>query len=323
MHFTFVLAAFVGNAAAHGVVSSFKTDGAEHQGYMMNYYYDTKNGKALPPLAAWSAENLDNGFVSPNNYTHPDIICQKNGKPANLTVQVAAGGAIDFQWTKWAHFDSMMTYVAPCNGDCSAVDKTTLKWVKIDEAGIDFDTQEWAARKMVNNNRTWTTKIPSTLAAGNYVFRHEIIAVHGSNRIGGVQNYPQCFNIETIGSGTAKPEGVLGTKLYTPTDPGLYFNPYTILKNYTIPGPPLFKDGNGGLTDGSVRSSIAKDQTIAPIIATTLVTSRLPKPTTFEAITNAFPTATSVPSDSSPKPSASGCRAVRKAKNQKTRHSRF
>ncbi|KNB00452.1 hypothetical protein FOXG_04019 [Fusarium oxysporum f. sp. lycopersici 4287] len=138
MHFTFVLAAFVGNAAAHGVVSSFKTDGAEHQGYMMNYYYDTKNGKALPPLAAWSAENLDNGFVSPNNYTHPDIICQKNGKPANLTVQVAAGGAIDFQWTKWAHFDSMMTYVAPCNGDCSAVDKTTLKWVKIDESGDRF-----------------------------------------------------------------------------------------------------------------------------------------------------------------------------------------
>ncbi|KAF5261872.1 hypothetical protein FOXYS1_7423 [Fusarium oxysporum] len=323
MHFTFFLAAFVGNAAAHGVVSSFKTDGAEHQGYLMNYYYDTKNGKALPPLAAWSAENLDNGFVSPNNYTHPDIICQKNGKPANLTVQVAAGGTIDFQWTKWAHFGPMMTYVAPCNGDCSAVDKTTLKWVKIDEAGIDFDTQVWAARKMVNNNRTWTTKIPSTLAAGKYVFRHETIAVHGSNRIGGAQNYPQCFNIEIIGSGTAKPEGVLGTKLYTPTESGLYFNPYTILKNYTIPGPPLFKDGNGGLTDGSVRSSIAKDQTTAPIIATTLVTSRLPKPTTFEAITNAFPTATSVPSDSSPKPSASGCRAVRKAKNQKTRHSRF
>ncbi|EWZ01136.1 hypothetical protein FOYG_00814 [Fusarium oxysporum NRRL 32931] len=268
MHFTFVLAAFVGNAAAHGVVSSFKTDGAEHQGYLMNYYYDTKNGKALPSFG-----------------------CMKNGKPANLTVQVAAGGTVDFQWTKWAHFGPMMTYVAPCNGDCSAVDKATLKWVKIDEAGIDLDTQEWAARKMVNNNRTWTTKIPSMLAAGNYVFRHETIAVHGSKRIGGAQNYPQCFNIEIIGSGTAKPEGVLGTKLYTPTDLGLYFNPYTTLKNYTIPGPPLF-------IYGSVRSSIAKDQTTAPIIATTLVTSRLPKPTTFEAITNAFPTATSVPSDS-------------------------
>ncbi|KAI1019129.1 hypothetical protein LB503_009120 [Fusarium chuoi] len=323
MHFNFFLAAFVGNVAAHGVVSSFKTDGVEHHGYLMNYYYDAKNGKSLPPLAAWSAENLDNGFVSPDNYTHPDIICQKNGKPANLTVQVAAGGTVDFQWTEWAHFGPMMTYVAPCGGDCSTVDKTTLKWVKIDEAGINFDTQEWAARKMVNNNRTWTTKIPSTLAAGNYVLRHETIAVHGSYKIGGAQNYPQCFNIEITGSGTAKPEGVLGTKLYTPTDPGIYFNPYTTLKNYTIPGPPLFKNDNGSLGNGAITLSSAKGQTTATSIATTLVTSGLPEQTTVDALTNAFPTATIIPNETPAKSSATGCRAVRNGKQQRSRRSQF
>ncbi|RBA13276.1 hypothetical protein FPRO05_13703 [Fusarium proliferatum] len=268
MHFCFFLAAFVGNAAAHGVVSSFKTDGVEHQGYLMNYYYDAKNGKSLPPLAAWSAENLDNGFVSPDNYTHPDIICQKNGKPANLTVQVAAGGTVDFQWTKWAHFGPMMTYVAPCGGDCSTVDKATLK-------------------------------------------------------IGGAQNYPQCLNIEITGSGTAKPEGVLGTKLYTPTDPGIYFNPYTTLKNYTIPGPPLFKNDNGSLGNRVITSSSARGQTTATSIATTLVTSGLPTQTTVDALTNAFPTATTIPNETSAKSTATGCRAVRNGKHQRTRRSQF
>lgn len=160
-------------------------------------------------------------------------------------------------WTAWpeSHIGPVLTYVANCgtaDDACSTVDKTTLKWVKIDEAGINLDTQKWAAEDLIANNNTWSVTVPDSLAPGPYVFRHEIIAMHGAGSEGGAQNYPFCINIAITGSGTESPEGTLGTELYTSTDPGILFNPYTTLTDYTIPGPALFGSGStGGSTGGS------------------------------------------------------------------------
>lgn len=93
---------------------------------------------------------------------------------------------------------------------------------------------------MINNGNSWTTKVPSSLAPGNYVFRHEIIALHGAGSANGAQNYPQCFNVKVTGSGTANPTGVAGTSLYTATHPGILFNPYVTITNYPMPGPALW-----------------------------------------------------------------------------------
>lgn len=38
---------------------------------------------------------------------------------------------------------------------------------------------------------SWPVKIPSSLAPGNYVIRHEIIALHAAGSSNGAQNYPQ------------------------------------------------------------------------------------------------------------------------------------
>lgn len=57
-----------------------------------------------------------------------------------------------------------------------------------------------------------------------------------------MQNYPQCVNIVVTGSGTKSlPAGTPATSLYKPTDPGILFNPYTTITNYTIPGPALWQ----------------------------------------------------------------------------------
>lgn len=92
----------------------------------------------------------------------------------------------------------------------------------------------------MDQNSSWTITVPSSLVAGNYVFRHEIIALHGAASLDGAQNYPQCFNIEITGSGTESPSGVLGTDLYQETDPGIYINPYTTITSYDMPGPTLY-----------------------------------------------------------------------------------
>ncbi|KAH6847729.1 glycoside hydrolase family 61 protein [Chaetomium sp. MPI-CAGE-AT-0009] len=239
-------AALVGALATtvlgHGMVTSFNTDGKTNQGFILDYYYAKVNGQPVPDIAAWYAENLDSGFVAPNEYQTAHINCHKNATPGTLTATVAAGGTVDFNWpATWPHpYGPILTYIAKCSGDCTKADKSTLKWVKIEEAGIDYATQKWASQTLVDQGGVWSTTVPKSIAPGNYVFRHEIIALHGAGSLNGAQNYPQCFNIQITGSGTANPEGVLGTELYKNTDPGIHFNPYTTITDYKIPGPALF-----------------------------------------------------------------------------------
>ncbi|KAK2001381.1 family 61 glycosyl hydrolase [Colletotrichum falcatum] len=238
---------FAAGALAHGTVDGYVFDGAYTEGYSLDYYYQKQNGGTPPTIAAWSAENLDNGFIDGTGYASADINCHKNAAPGGTAAKVAAGGKVEFQWSTWpeSHVGPVLTYAAKVDGDFASVDKAALRWIKIDEAGIDVDTQEWAATKLIKNNNTWTSTIPSDLAAGNYVLRHEIIAMHAAGTLNGAQNYPQCVNVEITGSGTASPEGTLGTELYKATDAGILFNPYTTISDYTIPGPALFGSGGG------------------------------------------------------------------------------
>lgn len=243
MKTTLTLLASAIAVSAHGTVPSLRVDGTTHPGFLLSYYYDIINGQPVPDVAGWYAENLDNGFVAPAAYNTPAINCHIAAKPAPISVPVAAGSEIEFLWSEWpeSHVGPVLTYAAKCPGDCSSVDKETLKWTKIEEAGIDFSTQVWAATDLIANNNTWATTVPSGLAPGNYVFRHEIIAMHGAGSENGAQNYPQCFNIEVTGSGTQElPEGTLGTDLYTADHPGILFNPYQELTEYDIPGPALW-----------------------------------------------------------------------------------
>ncbi|KAK8064393.1 endoglucanase-4 [Apiospora phragmitis] len=249
--------AFAATALAHGNVNSFSTDDKKQQGFLMDYYYQAKNGGSAPKVAAWSTENLDNGFIDPTMYKTSDINCHKKAQPGALTSSVKAGGEVSFDWGNWPHdIGPVLTYVADCGGDCSKTDKTALKWVKIDESG--YEGGKWGAAKLVANGGTWTTKVPENLKAGNYVFRHEIIALHAAGQENGAQNYPQCINIAVTGSGTELPEGTLGTDLYTSKDAGILFNPYQgTISSYTVPGPKLFGTAGGGGGGGAAAASSA------------------------------------------------------------------
>jgi hypothetical protein len=59
--------------------------------------------------------------------------------------------------------------------------------VKIDQEGLVSGTQnagKWAGDSIMDT-LTWTSTIPASLAPGNYLIRHELIAVHQANN-------PQC-----------------------------------------------------------------------------------------------------------------------------------
>ncbi|PGH04899.1 hypothetical protein AJ80_08448 [Polytolypa hystricis UAMH7299] len=231
---------------AHGYVTGIVADGQYHGGYLVDSYPYTNTP---PDVVAWSSGATDLGFVDGSGYSSPDIICHRSSEPGALSAEVAAGGSIELQWTEWpeSHHGPVIDYLANCNGDCSSVDKTQLKFFKISEAGlIDGSSPpgNWASDDLIRNNQSWTLTIPESVAPGNYVLRHEIIALHSAGDNNGAQNYPQCFNLKITGSGTQNPEGVLGTSLYTNTDPGIKIGIYQPLASYEIPGPALIGGGD-------------------------------------------------------------------------------
>ena len=98
--------------------------------------------------------------------------------------------------------------------------------------------------------------IPSSIAAGNYVLRHEIIALHSARTINGAQNYPHCINLKVTGSGNDKLSlGTLGTALYKPGEPGIKIDIYKPLQ-YQMPGPPLYKGGTTASAATSIDSGL-------------------------------------------------------------------
>lgn len=266
-----LLGSLAASAYAHGRVTSITADGETYDGFLNNYIYMPDP----PAIVAWSADNGDNGFVDGSAYTSGDIICHREAKAGKISASVAAGSKVEIQWgpDAWpeSHHGPVIDYLAKCDGDdCTTVDKETLKFFKIDEAGlIDGSSApgKWASDELIAADGKWSVTIPESLAPGQYVLRHEIIALHSAGDTNGAQNYPQCFNLEVTGSGTANPEGVLGTALYTPEDAGIKVGIYSALgDSYEIPGPALWdgaSSGSSGPATGNSTSGSASPSGVA------------------------------------------------------------
>ncbi|KAH8893148.1 family 61 glycosyl hydrolase [Thozetella sp. PMI_491] len=226
----------------HGLVSGIMADNVYYEGYNPNMQYN----KDAPQVVGWSIpQDQSLGFISAKQFNTPDMVCHTGATPAPIAAKVTAGTNVTLYWTPWpdSHHGPVMDYLAPCNGDCASVDKNNLAFFKIDAVGLLDGSKApgvWADDEMISNNNTWTVKIPASIAPGNYVLRHETIALHEAQNEGGAQAYPQCVNLEVSSQGADTPEGVVATKLYTPTDPGIKFNIYQTLSEYPMPGPTLY-----------------------------------------------------------------------------------
>jgi AA9 family protein len=89
---------------------------------------------------------------------------------------------------------------------------------------------------LLQNNLTWHVRIPLDIAPGNYVLRHEMIALHAAGNKDGAQNYPFCFSLAISGDGSKNPDGVLATNLYKNDHPGILFDLFRKYSTYSIPG---------------------------------------------------------------------------------------
>lgn len=229
------------------------------------FYSSTK-----PQRAGWFALNQDNGFVSPDAFGTTDIACHKSATAGTTEIPVTAGSTVTLTWNTWpeSHHGPVIDYLAKCSGACTSAKAGDLSFFKIQQSGlVDGSTPpgKWGTDTLMANGLKWNVKIPSTIAAGSYVLRHELIGLHSAGSQNGAQNYPQvsplhsspptlvrdrvcwqdnttddgkqCINFKVASSGTANPAGTKGNALYKATDPGILINIYQKLTSYIVPGP--------------------------------------------------------------------------------------
>ncbi|GJD05224.1 cellulose-growth-specific protein [Colletotrichum higginsianum] len=176
--------------------------------------------------------------------------------PAKLVAKAAAGEEVTLNWTLWpeSHVGPTITYMAKCpSDDCTSWQPgTEAVWFKVQEEGREGTSNTWGATSLMKaGNSGVKYTIPECIAPGQYLVRHEIIALHAAYAYPGAQFYPGCHQLEVTGSGSTSPSDLVAFPgAYKPADAGITYDPYKA-SEYTIPGPALFSCSGSGSGSGS------------------------------------------------------------------------
>ncbi|KAF2108889.1 glycoside hydrolase [Lophiotrema nucula] len=215
---------------------------------------------------SWFTTNKGGNPLKPNTFNTRDIVCALNSSPGNISAPINAGSTLTVKW--WmggqpfppTHWGPVVNYIAACNGACSKANPLDLKFLKLDQKGWERTNTSypaegyWATNELVDNNGTWPIKIPEGLKAGEYVVRHELIALHvafeaqgkGPYYTDGAESYPQCVSVKVGGTGTRViTGGVAAAALYKGDEPGMTINIHDSASggaypNYEFPGPAVW-----------------------------------------------------------------------------------
>lgn len=162
-----------------------------------------------------------------------------------------------------------MVYMANCGGSCSSANSNSLNWFKIAETGLisgNWPSGEWGTGQVLKTLK-YTSKIPASLAPGEYMIRHELLAIHQANTpqlcvaliimsgicVDVINSYPECAQLKVTGSGSATPPASSTVKFpggYSASDPSININIYsadaTSQTTYKVPGPGKLIFSEGG-----------------------------------------------------------------------------
>ncbi|EAU83203.1 cellulose-growth-specific protein [Coprinopsis cinerea okayama7 len=234
------LASFlVSQVAAHGGVTSYIINGQTYPGWQP---YNSPNGQRSIGRPYSSYDPIMNAMDS-------RMSCNNNGQPSGgqLSANIRAGDKITARWGQWTHAEGpVMVYMARCPGSCNSANSNNLEWFKIDEAGLlsgSLARGQWG-NGIVLKDLVWTSTIPAALADGEYLIRHELLALHQANT---PQFYPECAQLIVTGGGGKLPSGQYLTRFpgaYSMSDPGVRVDIYSQnapnIFEYKVPGPPVW-----------------------------------------------------------------------------------
>nr|CAB97283.2 related to cel1 protein precursor [Neurospora crassa] len=208
------LSAFAPLVAAHGAVTSYIIDGTTYPGY------EGFSPASSPKTIQFQWPNYD------PTMTVSDAKMRCNGgTSAQLSATVQAGSNVTAVWKQWTHEQGpVQVWLFKCPGAFGSSCKGDGKgWFKIDEMGMwggKLNSANWGTALIVKNHQ-WSSEIPKNMAPGNYLIRHELLALHQANT---PQFYAECAQIVVQGSGNAVPPSdyLYSIPTYAPqNDPGV------------------------------------------------------------------------------------------------------
>ncbi|KAI0631535.1 glycosyl hydrolase family 61-domain-containing protein [Trametes polyzona] len=227
------LLAVVPFVSAHGYVSEVTIDGKSYKGNSPN------SNSVKSPIRM-----IDD--VSPvKGASNKYLSCGQNAQKAATVASANPGSKVSFQWVNgnggnWPHnVGPMLTYMASCGSTgCKNFDSSNARWFKIAQVGQESDGT-WAQAAMMNGEASSVT-LPSNIAPGEYLLRHEIIALHTAMSEGGAEFYPSCTQIKVGGNGKGYPSSTVSLPgAYKDTDAGLLVDVYDMTSKYVFPGPAI------------------------------------------------------------------------------------
>ncbi|KAG8703409.1 hypothetical protein FRC11_010751 [Ceratobasidium sp. 423] len=239
------------------------------------------------------------------NLQSKDLICGFGAAPGSVVASAKPGDTLVYSWGNavaedgnWIHDTGpMMTYFAQVPADQTADTFTGegANWFKTDEAGKK--NNKWVQASLMTG-ATFKTKIPETLANGDYLVRHEIIALHNAENKGGVEFYPSCLQLRiknsNAGNATVTATPTLSFPgIYTADDPGLLVNVFAQAADgseYKFPAGPIAEVTAPGATGSSPNVLISQSTTLAT--ETSSITGASSTTSTSAAFTSALPTTT-------------------------------
>ncbi|KAK6499843.1 hypothetical protein TWF481_010200 [Arthrobotrys musiformis] len=231
---TLLLLAALPTALGHAFVQQLVIGGQTYAGF--DPFYTASNQGIVQP---WDTNNRNTD--GPMRLSDGDgIICGRNPSPAQNIAKAPAGSQITFRWSRWQsnHQGPIITYLADCGGDCKQARGANLQWFKVDEAGL-LQQGFWATDQLIRQGYEWKIQLPTTIKSGQYLMRHEMIALQFATQQNGAQFFTSCTNVEiTDGKSETVPQGVRLQDYYNTATTGLYVN-IQGLGSYPIPGPPL------------------------------------------------------------------------------------
>ncbi|KAJ7457264.1 glycoside hydrolase family 61 protein [Mycena galericulata] len=266
-----VLLLLASHVSAHGFVSRVSVNGQTFKGNTPN---EDPNVKSIIRQISDAAPV--------KGATNPGVNCGANAQLAATTANVQPGDTMSFFWVSedptilfWPHNTGpMMAYMTKCDdSDCTTFNSSAAQWFKIHQEGRIPGNADgnWTQNIIFGQeNVAANVTLPSTLAPGPYLIRHEIIALQNAmnpfnasnpDALAGAEFYPSCSQIIVGGNQTGGPspnELVSLPGAYNDTEPGLLINPYDdIEKPYLFPGPPIAAFVTASASDAPASPSVS------------------------------------------------------------------
>ncbi|KAF4585189.1 hypothetical protein EYR40_002026 [Pleurotus pulmonarius] len=257
---------FVLQAAAHGYVDSVKIDGKTYKGM------DPTSGKKFESaIRRISTQDPNYGA------TKSHITCGPGAQNAALVATANPGSSVEIGWKtgqggRWPHNTGpSLTYLASCGStSCDKFNAADAKWFKIHEAGKKSNGQ-WFQQDVMNGAPVSFT-LPANLAPGNYLLRHEIIALHLAPK---AEFYPSCTQIKVGGNKNGVPKAselVSFPGAYQDSDPGITGKGIYSgrASDYQMPGPKIASlvAGSGDVTEPAATTKAATSSTKPAVVST-------------------------------------------------------